>query len=43
MTFGKSNAQLNKASAFAFSFFKAFSFEGFYWRWYFKNASVSLG
>ncbi len=38
----KRNAQLNHA-AFAFTFFQAFGFEGLYWRWQFKNTSVSMG
>ena len=38
----KRNAQPNNA-AFAFTFFQAFDFEGLYWRWQFKNTSVSLG
>ena len=38
------NAQLNTASAFAFSFFQVGNFfAGFYWRWQFKNTSVSMG
>jgi len=40
----KRNAKLNTASAFAFTFFPACNyFAGFYWRWYFKNISVSMG
>lgn len=40
----KRNAQLNTASAFAFTFFQVSNFfAGLYWRWYFKNTSVSMG
>ena len=40
----KRSAQLNIAPAFAFTFFQVGNFfAGLYWRWQFKNTSVSMG
>lgn len=40
----KRNAQLNTASAFAFTFFQVCdSFAGFYWRWLFWHKTAQVG